>query len=771
MNPKKWAFILILPFLFFRFCTSIDTITPTQPIKDGNLLVSSGETFALGFFSLGNSSRRYVGIWYNKISEQTVIWVANRDDPINGTTGVLSFNQNGNLEIYDNTRNLPVWDTNITAGSYSAQLLDSGNLVLFQGDSVSGGVVWQSFDHPTNTMLPHMKLGLDRTTGREWFLTTWKSRDDPGTGEYSYRVEPSELPQLVMLKGSTRVWRFPSWLARHSSDNPEVTPSFIFNSTYVNNRDEVYTFYTLINVLNVAIVFVDELGSLKMVTWVGRWVEFYSLPKDQCDDYSWCGVYGFCDSNNGREFECTCLPGYEPRSAEEWYLRYASGGCIKKREALSMCRNGEGFVKVANTKIPDTSKAYVRISLSVHDCEAECLRNCSCLAFTSEAKGGARANCFTWHENLMDVRRFPNGGLDLYVRVDAVELGKGIQESDDENVELPIFDMDTIAGATNNFSETNKIGEGGFGSVYKGRLSTGKDIAVKRLSTNSKQGLKEFKNEVILIAKLQHRNLVRLLGCCIRRDERMLVYEYMPNGSLDSFIFVAEITRSKLLTWSRRLDIIVGIARGVLYLHQDSRLRVIHRDLKASNVLLDREMNPKISDFGLARAFGGDQSSAKTKRVVGTYGYMAPEYAIDGIFSTKSDIFSLGVIVLEIISGKRNRKFHHVDHDLNLLGHAWKLWIDGKAYELIDPFLEGSFSMSTVLRCIQIGLLCVQKCPEDRPTMSSVVSMLVSDTVVLAQPKQPGFYIDRSPKETQERSPAQSSPSINEVTISHLHGR
>ncbi|KAF7126341.1 hypothetical protein RHSIM_Rhsim11G0022500 [Rhododendron simsii] len=565
MNPKKWVIILILPFLFFRFCTSIDTITPTQPIKDGNLLVSSGETFALGFFSPGNSSRRYVGIWYNKISEQTVVWVANRDDPINGTTGILSFNHNGNLEIYDNTQNLPVWDTNITAGSYSAQLLDSGNLVLFQGESGSGGVVWQSFDHPTNTMLPNMKLGLDRTTGREWFLTTWKSRDDPGTGEYSYRVEPSESPQLVLFKGSTRVWRMAAWLAHRSSRKPEATPNFIFNSTYVNNRDKVYTFYTLINTLNVSTLFVDELGSLKMVTWVGRWVEFYSFPKDQCDDYGRCGLYGYCDSNNGVEFECTCLPGYEPRSAKEWYLRDASGGCIKKREALSMCQNGEGFVKVANAKIPDTSKARVRISLSIHECKAECLRNCSCLAFTSEAEGGARANCFTWHENLMDARRFPSGGLD--------------------------------------------------------------------------------------------------------------------------------------------------------------------------------------------------------------FGYMAPEFTIDGIFSTKSDIFSLGVIVLEIISGKRNRKFHHVDHDLNLLGHAWKLWIDGKASELIDPLMEGSFSMSTVLRCIQIGLLCVQKCPEDRPTMSSVVSMLISDTIVLAQPKQPGFYIDRSPKETQERSPTQSCPSINEVTISHLDGR
>ncbi|XP_058188699.1 G-type lectin S-receptor-like serine/threonine-protein kinase RKS1 [Rhododendron vialii] len=433
------------------------------------------------------------------------------------------------------------------------------------------------------------------------------------------------------------------------------------NGTVVKNCDEVYTSYTLINASNPSTVFVDELGSLKMVTWVGKWVEFYSVPGDQCN-YGRCGANGYCDSNNGQDFECTCLPGYKPRSAEEWNLRDASGGCIKKREELSMCGIGEGFVKVVNTKIPYTSKARVWMSLSVHECKDECFRNCSCLAYMSQAGGGVRATCITWYENLMDarryMRRFPDGRLDLYVQVDAVELdqrmqsrrlkrkkvavvvtsvvltsllfiilvcwlvmkkrrrGVDIHDSNEENVELLIFDMVTLAGATNNFSNTNKIGKGGFGSVYKGHLATGKDVAVKRLSRDSKQGLKEFKNEIILIAKLQHRNLVRLLGCCILGEEKMLVYEYMPNGSLDSFIF--EITRSKLLTWSKRLAIIIGIARGILYLHQDSRLRVIHRDLKASNVLLDSEMNPKISDFGLARAFGGDQSSAETKRVVGT---------------------------------------------------------------------------------------------------------------------------------------------------------
>ncbi|KAH7833417.1 hypothetical protein Vadar_006170 [Vaccinium darrowii] len=404
-----------------------------------------------------------------------------------------------------------VYKTYVSGVSFSARLLDSGNLVLFQGDSGNNGVVWQSFDHPTNTMLPNMKLGLDRRTGFERFLTTWKSRDDPGTGEYSYRIEPNELPQIVLFKGSTRVWRIPAWLESQGRAKHEATPTIILNGTYVNNRDEVSTFYTLINASNVSMLFLDELGSLKIVMWVGKWVEFYSIPEDRCDYYSRCGVYGYCDSNNGRQFDCTCLPGYKPRSTDELYKRDASGGCIRKREALSMCGNGEGFVKVANARIPDTFKARVWMNRTMDECKEECMRNCSCMAYTSDAERGTRANCITWYETLMDVRQIPKGegGVDLYVRVDAVELaqhmesrrlngkmvavvvtsavltsvltitlvfwsvmkkqrrGLGIKDSEEENVELPIFDMVTIARATNHFSEKHKIGEGGFGSVYK----------------------------------------------------------------------------------------------------------------------------------------------------------------------------------------------------------------------------------------------------------------------------------------------------------------
>ncbi|XP_058194706.1 cysteine-rich receptor-like protein kinase 10 [Rhododendron vialii] len=337
----------------------------------------------------------------------------------------------------------------------------------------------------------------------------------------------------------------------------------------------------------------------------------------------------------------------------------------------------------------------------------------------------------------------------------------------DENTSLPIFSVVTIAEATNNFSRSNKIGEGGFGPVFKGQLSTGQLIAVKRNSDKSNQGLREFKNEVILIAKLQHRNLVRLLGCCIEGEERMLIYEYMPNGSLNSFIFDS---RSNSLTWSRRFDIIVGIARGLLYLHRDSRLRIVHRDLKASNVLLDNEMNPKIADFGIARAFRGDQQLEKTQTVVGTYGYMSPEYVMDGLFSMKSDVYSFGVLVLEIVSGKRNREFYHHDHGLTLLGHVWKLWIEGKALELLNEQID-DFPIPEALKCIQVGLLCVQHHPEDRLTMSSVLLALDSESATLPQPKEPGFYMQRSSNETEPPSSKNQITTSNEMTLTVLSGR
>ncbi|XP_015882290.3 cysteine-rich receptor-like protein kinase 44 [Ziziphus jujuba] len=303
------------------------------------------------------------------------------------------------------------------------------------------------------------------------------------------------------------------------------------------------------------------------------------------------------------------------------------------------------------------------------------------------------------------------------------------------------FDFSTIKVATDNFSEASKLGQGGFGPVYRGRLSNGQDIAVKRLSRDSGQGDKEFKNEVLLVAKLQHRNLVRLLGFCLHRSERLLVYEFVPNASLDQFIF--DPVKRANLDWDRRYKIVRGIARGILYLHEDSRLRIIHRDLKASNILLDEELNPKISDFGMARLFIVNQTQGSTSRIVGTYGYMAPEYAMHGQFSVKSDVFSFGVLLLEIVSGQKNNCFHHGQNTEDLLSYAWKNWNEGTISNIVDPSMRVG-SGSDIMRCIHIALLCVQENAANRPTMNSVVVMLNSNSLTLPIPSHPASFMPPS---------------------------
>lgn len=408
----------------FQLCGSSDTISPTRCIRDGEILVSIGENFALGFFYPGNSNNRYVGIWYNKIPQQTVVWVANRDIPVPDSTGVLAINEDGNLVVLQGDKKSPLWSTNVSTetNNSTAKLLDSGNLVLSNGPS--NRVIWQSFEYPTDTWLPGMKLGINQKTGLNWTITSWKSSDNPARGDYSLGFDPRGSAQFFFYKGSAPYHRSGPWNGREFSGVLGMSQTHIFGFNFVSNGDEINLTYILDNSSIFSRVMIDQSGSVQSMTWFDRiqgWNVFASAPIDRCDYYGHCGVYGIC--NHSQAVECKCLQGFEPKSPQDWFVRDWSDGCLRKR-ALD-CGIGEGFLKLANVKVPDTSISRVSVlNLSLKDCEMECLRDCSCTGYASADIRGEESLCIAWYGDLFDVREFTDGGQEFFLRVDAVELGR-----------------------------------------------------------------------------------------------------------------------------------------------------------------------------------------------------------------------------------------------------------------------------------------------------------------------------------------------------------
>ncbi|KAK1391464.1 G-type lectin S-receptor-like serine/threonine-protein kinase [Heracleum sosnowskyi] len=765
------------------FNSAADTITANQTISDGQTIVSAGGWFEMGFFSpKGNPKKRYFGIWYKKISNGTVVWVANRETPIANTSGIIKVSSMGIVVSTNQSTNIQIWSSNYSRSVKNpvAQLLDTGNLVFWdENDQID--FVWQSFDHPTDTFLPGMKLGYDLVTGADRYILPWKSDDDPAPGNYTYRVDKKGFPQVILWKDTVPLVRNAPWVGSRYSNNSVREYNGIYGERFVISEKEVYNVFDVLIIESpITRLTLTPSGIPTRYIWNTEnhdWTQYKIFQVSDCDFYGICGTNGVC--NVDKSPRCECMEGFDPKIPEDWAKADWSHGC--SRNVQLECGNGDGFVKYSGVKLPDTRWSWYNMSMSLVECEDKCLKDCNCTAYSNIDTSNGGSGCLLWFGGLIDMQGFSEDGQDLYVRMAASELKenrksrvkhllvvlvpllvilmvmislsllyayktKRLKRAGKEktlaspDLDLPLFSFMQIAKATENFSNNRQLGKGGFGTVYKGILEDGKEIAVKRLSKDSRQGVDEFMNEVSCIAKLQHRNLVMLLGCCIEEGERLLIYEYLPNKSLDYYIFDKNMCQS--LNWPKRYNIILGTARGVLYLHQDSRLKIIHRDLKASNILLDHEMNPKISDFGLARTFGESETPASTTRVVGTHGYMSPEYAFDGLFSVKSDVYSFGVSLLEIISGKRNRGFVHPDHNLNLIGHVWKRYNEGNLLEVVDRVILESSNQHEVFRVIQIGLLCVQEYPEDRPNMSSTIMMLTRDDA-LPIPKQPGFFLER----------------------------
>lgn len=320
-----------------------------------------------------------------------------------------------------------------------------------------------------------------------------------------------------------------------------------------------------------------------------------------------------------------------------------------------------------------------------------------------------------------------------------------------------IYSYRELKNATGDFRVGNKLGQGGFGSVYKGKLKDGSVVAVKVLSSDSRQGVPEFLNELTVISNILHENLVRLHGCCVEGDHRILVYEYLENNSL-ALTLLGDGLNNIQFNWRTRTRICIGVARGIAFLHEEVQPPVVHRDIKASNILLDKDFNPKISDFGLAKLFPDNMTHVST-RVAGTIGYLAPEYAIQGRLTKKADTYSFGVLLLEIVSGRCNTNTRLPPEDQFLLERTWTLYERGELLTIVDTFLDDDFDTEEACRFLKVGLLCTQDAPRARPSMSTVIKMLTGESSVDVKITKPGLISDFKQLKIKNQDPNQQNTS------------
>ncbi|XP_074291791.1 G-type lectin S-receptor-like serine/threonine-protein kinase CES101 isoform X2 [Silene latifolia] len=753
-----------------------------------------------------------------------------------------------------------------TVRTVAATLTDAGNFVLREvlsdGLAVSK-ILWQSFDYPTDTLLPGMRLGFDNKTGKHWSLTSWVSSKVPAFGPYTLGLDRNGTNQLILWRRGEIQWKSGS-LNDGKFLNLE---DYLYSFEFVSNENESYYLLSAMNTwyVNFPMYQINQLGSINSVNIA------------QPDSYQESQRDGDSPSLS-KVVNCK-----KSRTAP---------GCVEHK--LPECRNKgwfdstKGYVKSDGFRY---EKSRGRDMLGLDDCEAMCLKNCSCVAYASIYPNGT--GCELWSNTTQLVEDGYNGYRDFYLqryqptmyeyldekeppaiwiwvivstsifivvlalawlgyrmksmllsvgygmmrmllsvgygmmrmllsaarfigllgcflrhrvasklsrsydhirqKVETVNMQTGEKTLADLESKagysgksrkkrtltlafgkkgrgIRVFSFQSVARATNNFNLSNVLGQGGYGTVYKGLLEDGQEIAIKRLSKTSKQGTSEFMNELKLVATLQHTNLVKLIGCCIELGEKIVVYEFMPNKSLDFFIF--DESRRLLLDWTQRFNIIEGIAQGLLYLHKYSRLKIIHRDLKSGNILLDEEMNPKISDFGMAKLFEQNESRANTKRVAGTPGYMPPEYALDGYFSVKTDVFSFGVLLLEIISSKKNNGTYSPDRHLNLIGYAWELWRENRGLEFIDnTLILNDREQQDAMKCINLGLLCVQENASDRPTMSTVVTMINNEASQLPIPKKPAFFFGNYASQAERLQCDLEQGSLNEASVTEMEAR
>lgn len=782
--------LLIFPFCLLSPASSFGVLKTGSSLsveKTNNILISPNGVFIAGFHKVGENAFCFA-IWLNTSAVPNVVWMANRNQPVNGRGSKLSILKKGNLILTDAGRSV-IWSTDSYRGSSSSsarlQLRDDGNLIL---SNSTNHIHWQSYDWPTDTLLPLQPL----TKHKE--LVSSRSQTNYSSGFYRLYFDDYDILRLSFdsHEFSSVYWPSP-WLISWESELPLFNRSVVVaqldRSGHLDSSDIFNAFSTDFGVDRTRRLTIDSDGNLRLYSLndVSRqWEVTWQVISHPCTIHGICGGNSLCTYHTFSPRECSCLPGYKMKDATDW-----SHGCLE--ESPTPCDNPAAvvFIKLPNVDFYGYDHATY-YNMTRESCEEKCLESCDCKAYMFEFDAGLTTHRCYLKGLLRNGHRSPNFYGTLYLKKHKAnhasaeekfelncseeasqQLDRNYQTQPENEVltvllwfaaaiglveilciftvRCLLFKQNTrslnavdqgyplhgigfrrytyseLKNASRGFRE--EIGRGGGGIVYKGKLSNCRVAAIKLLN-EANQGEEEFLAEVNIIGKIYHMNLIEMWGYCAEGQHRLLVYEYMEHGS------VAENLFSNSLNWDKRFEIAVGTAKGLAYLHEECMEWVLHCDVKPQNILLGSDFKPRVADFGLSKLFnrGGDNNSAFS-RIRGTRGYMAPEWISNVVITSKVDVYSYGIVVLELVTGRSPLEWVQVVGDgreAELL--RLEAWVRGimnrdapvevNLAEIADRNSNEEYDKGKLEVLVSVALQCVEEDMNERPSMRHVVELL-----------------------------------------------
>ncbi|XP_059068827.1 G-type lectin S-receptor-like serine/threonine-protein kinase At2g19130 [Cryptomeria japonica] len=710
-KAMKYLLLAISMIIAVNNCISLglgggDTLLPGDLLAGNQAITSKNGTFALGFFSPKGTNNWYIGIWYARMSPKTIVWVANRDKPVRSMPGVLKFSSHARLGLFDR-EGRSVWSPDPVLKGSRAIISESGNFIMLGDGQNKSEIVWESFTHPGDTWLPGMKMWKGMK------LTSWKSSVDPATGLFSMGMDisPGKTQMLMVYNNSNPYWYSGEWTGNSFANAPEAyIPNKFVVSCVTVSPSSIYVSYSIFPSVHILTgkLQVDEKGHIGLYFGMDdcTWSQVRSSYGGQCNKYDICGPYGLCNGND----TCGCIEGFTPKNYTQDVF---SSGCARRKPLHCSVTAGttDGFLESKNRYLPKEKAVSYNNESTLQGCRTACLKNCSCTAFVFFISD--LPICRMWFSELFKMG-VSSDSQSVFIRLAASELPLLTSE---RRRKAPALHILLPAAA----ASSSLLGIVLAAFILWKRRRLWKKSAEEDVPTS----LKAFTYKELRIAteNFKHKLGSGAFGSVFKGSRRLPVYAYMPNGSLNSSLFYEEGEAGKVLDWKTRFEIALGTARGLVYLHEECKDRIIHCDIKPENILLDGDFSPQIADFGLAKLVGRDFSRVLTT-TRGTRGYLAPEWISALPITSKVDVYSFGMTFLEILSGRRNLDLKVEESRLYFPTWASSQIGRGNIIGVVDVRIASEANIEELRRAAVVATLCIQDDEDRRPSMGEVVRIL-----------------------------------------------